>query len=556
MKVRKIEIYILTVLLLITAFFCAKEELQKSALFSFLAVTEEGSEVIHFWEDEEGKYCVFLPGYIKMNQLQYKGKKNVWVGDKLLKSGDFCGELHENKNYELKDGGNISFFQSKNIPAMYIDTASGDMTYIHKEKGNKEAGAVRLYTDDGRLDYQGGIESIQMRGNNILESDKKPYSLKLANDGKLLGMGKASKWILLSNSFDASHIRNKIVFDFASNVEMPFTPESRWVDLYLNGEYAGLYLLCERNEVHPQRVAIAEKGSALISQELEHRLENQNLPFIHTENGGSLRIHYAMMDDEELNQLWNRAERAIYSAGGIDAQTGKHWTEYIDLDSWIKKYLIEEIFGNLDGGRVSQFFYIDGNDPEKKIYAGPVWDYDMALGNPRMIGGNGLQVPYNMFYVNCPFEYWGSPWYNPLYQDRFFYEEMVKVYEQEFRPELEKLLNGGISECFEHIRPAIVMNNRRWPSENIENQAEIIVTYLKKRMNFLDTVWIKEKDYVMVRADWMGRILNLAVFPGDSMSTLPSVEQYEWYDSETDDPFDRTQPIDKSKNIYLKRINQ
>ena len=69
-------------------------------------------------------------------------------------------------------------------------------------------------------------------------------------------MGAAKKWILLANAFDASNINNKMAYDFAAKAGCAYTPECRWVDLYLNGAYTGLYLLSERNEVDSQRVDI------------------------------------------------------------------------------------------------------------------------------------------------------------------------------------------------------------------------------------------------------------------------------------------------------------
>ena len=118
------------------------------------------------------------------------------------------------------------------------------------------------------------MEAIRGRGNATWLWEKKPYSLTLSKSADLLGMGAAKEWILLTNAPDPTHLRNKIAYDLAAEVGLLYSPESNWVDLYLNGEYTGLYLLTERNEIHPQRIP-AGNGTFLVSMELESRLKSE-----------------------------------------------------------------------------------------------------------------------------------------------------------------------------------------------------------------------------------------------------------------------------------------
>ena len=154
------------------------------------------------------------------------------------------------------------------MATVYIDTESGNMDYIHENKENKESGKISIYTSVEGIDYSGDLTSIKGRGNNTWdEFEKKPYNIELQNESNLLGMGKASQWVLLANADDHSNLRNKLVYDFSDEIGLEFSPDSRWVDLYLNGEYAGLYLLSERNEVHENRVNIDKTDGALLSIE-------------------------------------------------------------------------------------------------------------------------------------------------------------------------------------------------------------------------------------------------------------------------------------------------
>ena len=346
------------------------------------------TEDISCWEGEAGQYYVFLPSFADLSEttIRTEAGAEVHIGGQALKNGQSCGSFHISEPYALEYSnhgeareGTITFLLSAQVPSMHIDVQSGNMDYIHALKGNKESGRIRIYNVDGTVSFAGNLKSISGRGNATWTMEKKPYSLVLAGEADLLGLGQAQRWILLANSSDPSHLRNKFVYDYAADAGLDYSPGSQWVDLYLNGEYAGLYLLCERNEIHPQRVALAEDSSFLVSMELGWRLEDQGYPFISTDAGFDLRIHHSSVTETELLELWQSAENAILAEDGIDPVTGKDWTELIGLDSWAKKYLMEEIFGSVDAGAVSQYFY---GDPESgKICAGPVWDYDISMGN-------------------------------------------------------------------------------------------------------------------------------------------------------------------------------
>jgi spore coat protein CotH len=179
----------------------------------------------------------------------------------------------------------------------------------------------------------------------------------------LLGLGSAQRWVLLANASDDSHMRNKLVYDFAQSFGLRYSPEAEWLDLYINGEYVGLYLLCERNEVHDQRVAVGQEDSFLVSMELESRMSKQNIPYVTTESLQSFRIHYPTQDTDtaalRIQQTLQTVENAILSLGSPNDSTAAELENLIDLDSWARKYLIEEVFGNMDASYISQYYYLD-----------------------------------------------------------------------------------------------------------------------------------------------------------------------------------------------------
>lgn len=559
MKFRRMGIYLITALLaLVTLFLGGVEKRLTKPTLTFIAETEGGSETIHCWEREDGAGYVFLPGFVEMSSLYLSGETAIILDGEFLEIGADCGQLQINTAYSVdgvKGLSTLTFLRSQNLPALYIDTDSKSMSYVHEEKTHKESGALRLYDNEGNVNYQGRFSSIKMRGNNYRNAythiDKKPYNLTLFEDGDLLGMGAAKNWALHSDTYDPTHLRNQVVMDTARKLGLSYTPQTKWVDLFLNGEYVGLYRLSEKNEVHPNRVDIEGDGF-LVSQELWSRMAEGTDPAAYTNLGAALRIRYNSLGEISLENTWYNLESAI--------SQGDAWWEFLDQESWTKKYLIEEVFGNLDGGSVSQFFYMDTAQQGGKIFAGPVWDYDMAMGNPFVFQERGCQsynemIP-NIFYVNPSPDDFGSPWYSRLYQQPRFYEQMVETYRTEMLPLIQQLLDTGIQQYAQEILSAAHLDEIRWNAPNTAEQIQRLAEYLSQRTEFLNKIWLENQAYLTVRTNFQWRYTTYILFPGDHLPTLPVLEGYAWYEEgQSTAPLDMTQPIYRNMRLELREIS-
>lgn len=561
MRNGKIVVCLFSALMLAVAVYIGVKEAEWCGVAS-LSVTifaDDGTEEITCWQNNEGKLFFFLPSHADLSRVyvQTNTTDTVFLNGQQLTDGMSCEAFQVNVPYDLSYIAkgkahcfSLTFVQSAKVPAMYIDVPSGSMDYIHQEKGNEESGRIRLYTADGRNDYSGNLESIKGRGNATWNCLKKPYSLTLSAEADLLGMGQAKKWILLANAYDPSNLRNKIAYDFAAAIGMAYSPECEWVDLYLNGEYAGLYLLSERNEVHPQRIAIAEDNGFLISREGEARLIKQGYTHFSPNNGKAYRVHYSSMSLSDLQQMWQSAENAIFAEDGVDPITGKSLFELIDLDSWAKRYLVDEIFSNYDGGGISQYFYYDGNDGTGKIYAGPVWDMDITLAP-----GQWEISPPNSISVRRPAVLDGtdkSP-FGALYEKDEFYEYMIEMYQTVCQPLIADLLNAGLDGYAARISQAAIANQIRWDMGDPAEETEIIRTFLEERSTFLNDLWLENSVYydVIIVIDsevWAW----FAVRPGEKLPYIPEYENCEWCKLDSDEPFDISQPIYENAKIYLK----
>lgn len=570
MRYGKPWILFLTAALLLVALLLWRQEPQiqlhmeqEAAPISFQVHGEGKTEQIRCWE-QNGRYYLFLPSFAKPGQTQLKldGIREVLLDGAAMENGRICETLTEGKRHSLEytqNGeritGELVVLGGSSIPSVHIRVQSGSMDYIHEEKGNTESGSIHIYNADGSTSFSGNLKSINGRGNGTWTSEKKSYSLSLAGEADLLDMGSAQKWILLANDGDPSHLRNKLVYDFARQAGLAGSPESRWVDLYLNGEYAGLYQLCERNEIHPQRIDLPENSSFLVSLELEKRLVEQQIPYVTTDSGRALRIHHSSLETESLESLWQSVENAIFAEDGLDPVTGKHWETLIDLDSWARKYLVEELFGNGDAGGLSQFFY--GDTETGKLYAGPVWDFDISMGSD----GIWQQMRPQAFFANRERLYRGmdSSWYHALWEKEAFSQRVVQLYRETFRPLLEIYLQENLPDYAQQIHGAAQRNQLRWGRGSAEEAAKQIETYMDQRLEFLDSIWLEGETWYTVLVDINdgSNIACYAVRPGDALPQLPDItgvyDAEGWYHRGTEQAVDISQPVTENLDLYCRR---
>ena len=188
MKQRKTISVLMTILLAAVVFFGITQETPpkpEKASLAFSAASGSGMETIRCVQMEAGDYMVFLPGYVGLDQVFpiLKGAQAA-VDGRTLEETRSCAGLELNREYPFTythhgrtQNSTITFVQSGGVPSMYIDVASGSMTYIHAKKTHKETGVLRLYDADGSQLYSGKLDKIRGRGNSTWYEEKKPYNL-------------------------------------------------------------------------------------------------------------------------------------------------------------------------------------------------------------------------------------------------------------------------------------------------------------------------------------------------------------------------------------------
>lgn len=233
------------------------------------AVLALGGESVRWWDSQKnGWYYLFLPAAADASALEVYSDlpdAEIQVGNDVVIPGVAVDAFVPGWDVSVRIGGSaykVRVMQSANIPAMFIHTENGTLEAIHADKAHKETGAMRLVDADGMVEYDGALRQLKARGNATFQYPKKSYQIKLEDKTDLLGMGKARTWILLAGYSDYSLLRNRLTFDLAWAAGLAYTPEGQHVDLYIDGDYRGSYLLCEKVEVDEARVDVFDLEKA------------------------------------------------------------------------------------------------------------------------------------------------------------------------------------------------------------------------------------------------------------------------------------------------------
>ena len=240
-----------------------KWDKEPGQIYASLPMSHFRQETISlWWSEKEEKYYLFLPSFweegSRIRFCTVEGSELALDGEKLSASGKWegvRGGVHsltvDGTEYELE------VMHSNHIPAMFVGMSRDKKEALYDTPYTEQYGAaVKLVDNRGNVCNEGGVAGFRVRGNTSADWVKKPYQMTMAQSTDFLGMGGAVKWNLLSNWSDKTLLRNKITYDMAAQAGMPYSPDSAFVDLYLNGEYQGCYQLCEKVEIGPERVAI------------------------------------------------------------------------------------------------------------------------------------------------------------------------------------------------------------------------------------------------------------------------------------------------------------
>ena len=499
---------------------------QDDVAFHVLAGDRE--EMISWWSEDAEHAYVFLPSYTELKDVSVILRNGIhaMIGGMTLSDGVDCGKFDLDTEYEMviqdQTPVKLRFVRSGNLPTMFIHTVSGTEETIHTQRNVWEYAQLCLVDAEGKTDYQGDLDEISGRGSGSWYYEKKSYNLKLNKPANLLGMGDGKRWILLANALDESHLRNKLVYDFAREIGTysGFSPNCKYADVFLNGTYVGLYLLTEKVEIAENRVE-TDPNTILFEVDAISRFDRMYLPFI-LDWGIAAGIKSPKDSTEQdrdrlMNQLF------LFQDTLQDGDRGKDALLFIDLESWVRRYLVDEVFENFDGGCHSQFFFWNPEEgKDNRIFAGPCWDFDNCADSWSEAKQNPRCFPMLRIWKNDSEH---TPWYGTLMKQNVFRDRVIELYKTELSGSLHKLMEFGIEEETSHIQTALNLNALRW---NLKDPAEAIQhfqDFMEERLAFLDSAWIDGVEYRTVIAKSIGDYRFYCAPTGQPCEDIPMPEE-------------------------------
>ncbi|MBE6825175.1 MAG: hypothetical protein E7513_07540 [Ruminococcaceae bacterium] len=494
--------------------------------------------LVKWLERSSGTYRLYLPSGLDITAVPvYHSYENLSIDGVAITPGDTV-QFADGQEYAISGDvtGTLKVYQSANVHTMYMTGQSSlpietSSAIVSKDDVERKGGNIYTADATGAIAIQDTISKIKGRGNSSWEASQRiygKYAYNLTTDTKTKalvgGDVKTKKYSMLANNMDESMMRNLFIYSLADAIGLDYTPTIRIYDVYDNGNYHGTYAVCEKVEVgssgllsgitsldddnadvNPEIEDAEQKnngkssssagfykyvdspdpaditGGYLLEFELSERFDNEISGFV-SSKGQPVVVKYPEYATKNevlyIMDLFNKAEAAVYASDADINEISK----YIDVESFAKMYLIQEMSKNLDAAQTSFYIYKESDlTGDGRLHASPVWDYDWTCGQfedtrPVTQGDSNLRTTtgwttrYRRIDNNsskdnnlqaklcaCP-EYWDvvqGVWYTNFADTAFSY-----VFDDN-----TDTLEGStakISEFYAMMKESIKMNESRW----------------------------------------------------------------------------------------------
>jgi hypothetical protein len=416
-------------------------------------------------------------------------------------------------------------FTSSNLPIVVIYTHGRSIvesTRIEAFMGVIDHGeGLRNRIDDPFDGYDGRI-AIELRGSASAAYPKKQYRFEtqdsLGNNlnVELLGLLRENDWIFYGPYDDQSLIRNVLAYNLSLQIGR-YASRTRFCELVLNDDYQGLYVLMEKIKRDRRRVDVTEMdtddtaGDSLTGGYIIKIDKNagENVDGWRSSMGILYQYHYPKADDivqeqqDYIRRFMNDFEAIMNQTDFDNSETG--YPRYLNIDSFVDHFILNEFCKNVDAYRISAFLYKDRDSKDKLLYAGPIWDFNLSFGkawfDEDLFVTEGWQVDYRLY---RPWDGFQVPfWWEKLGHDSGFLDK-VKVRWRELRRDVitTGALFSTIDTWVDSLQEARIRNFQRWPGsekhpydEEIEHLKEWIIDRLKWMDQQLDYDVIQQVVY-------------------------------------------------------------
>ena len=568
-----------------------EEELLRHLKFTY--ADEEKSIDLSLWRDEDdGRFYLFLPSWLSEKEAllevsygEFPGRividekiypdGSMWRDDgtESLHALEICGVFGESHSDTT-----IQVLASANLPSLFVTVEDRENILTTEEFDKKkylETGSMILTDTDGTVLCESDLSVFKVRGNLTAEYDKKPFTFTLKEPQSILGMEPAVKWNLLANSTDGAYIRNKIMRDLAYESIQAYEPEGEFAELYLNGEYQGLYLLTEAVEIGTNRIEIEPEDNWFVEMELDFRAREDETQMI-TDRGQIFIIQsekvITQSQKAQILERLNDVESALFAEDGVSTLSGKSLEQLIDLESFAEAWLMEEISGDHDIGITSQFLYAL-KEEDSLWYSGPAWDFDGIMTNVNtpmyaipeaLTGCIEMSRPEGNKNQNR--------WLAAMWRHEAFRQIVEEKYSNIFREKSYRILEEDIDAHVETIRRSAQLDAFKWHDkrlgwfftipeklhipedggyerwDTLDVSIEVVKDFMARKLQFLDKLWMENREFCVVEirnsAPFLNQGYNQTLYywveKGTPIQNLPHYETEEYpfegyYDKDSDE---------------------
>lgn len=450
--------------------------------------------------NENGVYVntLYLPGNTSQDCFLLWDNKEIFVicGEEEMKSGKIeipgVDEIltllvtvdGEDREYLIK-----TFVSSENVEPLFIDIDENEGTISDMNSDPKHDTSCYGHVFFDNEEY---IISIKGRGNTTWrDGPKKPYNITFLEEeysGKkkvsMIEGTETSKWSLLANYGDPSLLRNRIGYSIANKLSVGLP--TRYFDIWMNGEYLGNYLVTPKNDYQA-----SDEGFIL---EIDNTIDEEDPQFIiYNDNGVIDSLLFTVKNDDGeygVDEI-QRITQVAWDA--IEYYNSEIYQDYIDIESWAKVYLLNELYKNYDIVNGSIYMYRDSKE-SGKLKAGPIWDLDNSLGisSFNLMLNQEIDSPLTKdgWYINSiALDGNNYCWFQELAKHKSFLDEVKKVYkdneiyflevEQELQTEYDSNIKSSLSDFNKWGNQRSFNNYLIKESKNVgqeENKIEYIAT--------------------------------------------------------------------------------
>ena len=343
-------------------------------------------------------------------------------------------------------------FNSSNLPIVSINTNGQnilDNTRIVADMGViYNGGTSRNYTSDPFNNYNGKI-SIEYRGSSSQGFPKKSFSLETQdalgenNNVSILDMPIENDWVLYAPYSDKSLIRNVLTYQLGESLDR-YAPRTQLCELLINNEYQGVYVFTEKVKRDDNRVDIAKltvndtigddlTGGYILKIDKStngfgFNWDSPILPPFTTNANINFKLHYPKENQElpvqsaYIENYVTAFENSLNGPDFTDSLLG--YRNFIDVSSFIDFFIMNEVTRNVDGFRLSTYFYKDKDSKVGKLSLGPLWDFNLAFGNADYCQGSLTTGWGSDFNQNCSDTYTIPFWWDKLKTDTTYINEL------------------------------------------------------------------------------------------------------------------------------------